>query len=149
MTTDTRRITLICRDSSDTARDWDTSVAASNRLILLDSFTVLRYAISTHLVELDVDVERVVLDRSTSPADYLSLLAALPPPFTGDVLLIREDDSGFLSALGRGGDRVLYALSAGDLRFYLETHGLVTERMAGEGAALPVIHRRPYLRAVV
>ncbi|HUP48870.1 MAG TPA: hypothetical protein VNA04_08770 [Thermoanaerobaculia bacterium] len=150
MITDTRRITLICRDLGRPDRDWDNSLSAPNRVILLDSFTVLRYAISSHLVELDVDVQRLVLDRATSPADYLSLLAALPPAFTGDVLLIREDDSAFLSSLGRGGDRVLYALTATDLRFYLETHGLVTGHIATEKAvSIPNARQKTHLRAVV
>ena len=41
------------------------------------------------------------------------------------VTLIRDDETGFLSATGRGGDRILYALSAEDIRFYLETTSLI------------------------
>ncbi|HEU4520394.1 MAG TPA: hypothetical protein VFT12_00230 [Thermoanaerobaculia bacterium] len=150
MNHDSRRITLISRDPNRATRDWDSSRHAPNRVILLDSFTVLRYAIGSHLVDLDADVERVILDRATSPADYLTLLSALPQTFTGDVLLIRDDDSSFLSALGRGGDRVLYALSAPDLRFYLETHGLVTGRGAVETPApQPLSGPASHLRAVV
>lgn len=150
MNHDNRRITLISRNPTRPDRDWDNSLSSASRLILLDSFTVLRYAISSHMVELDVDVERVILDRSASPADYLTLLAALPQSFTGDVLLIRDDESGFLSSLGRGGDRVLYALTANDLRFYLEMHGLVTGAVATDRAtAMPVMRpMRPMLRAV-
>jgi len=37
-----------------------------------------------------------------------------------------------MSASGRGGDRVLYALSPYDVRFYLETHDMVTGRAALE-----------------
>jgi len=44
----------------------------------------------------------------------------LPAAYAGDVLLI-EDDSAFVSATGRGGDRVLYALRPEDVQFYLET----------------------------
>ena len=151
MNQDHRRITLISRDPNRPDRDWDNSLHSPNRLILLDSFTVLRYAISSHLVDLDIDVERVILDRATSPADYLTLLSALPQTFTGDVLLIRDDDSGFLSALGRGGDRVLYAMSAHDLRFYLETNALVTGRVAsGKIATVAGVEKAfPPLRAVV
>lgn len=150
MTHDSRRITLISRDPSRPDRDWDNSMNAANRIILLDSFTVLRYAISSHMVDLDVDVERVVLDRSTSPADYLSLLASLPQSFAGDVLLIRDDDNAFLSSLGRGGDRVLYALGANDLRFYLEMHQLVTGRVATKrsSSARVVMESAPRLRVV-
>ena len=150
MTHDNRRITLITRDPNRPEHDWDDSRNAPHRLILLDSFSVLKYAITSHMVDLDVDVERVILDRSTSPADYLTLLSCLPQTFTGDVMLIREGDSSFLSAMGRGGDRVLYSLSVNDLRFYLETHGLVTGRVATSTASsMPHFSETPKLRAVV
>jgi hypothetical protein len=144
MTHDNRRITLIARDPHRPDHDWDDSRQAPNRLILLDSFTVLKYAITSHMVDLDVDVERVILDRATSPSEYLTLLSSLPSTFTGDVLLVREGESSFLSSMGRGGDRVLYALSVNDLRFYLETHGLVTGRVATSMES-----SMPRLRAVV
>ena len=53
-------------------------------------------------------------------AEYLRLLSELPAAYAGDVLLI-ENDSAFVSATGRGGDRVLYALRPEDVQFYLET----------------------------
>ena len=68
--------------------------------------------------------------RSFSPAEYLDLLAALPAEFGADVMLIRNDESGYLSASGRGGDRALYSLRANDVRFYLEANDLVTGRIA-------------------
>ena len=126
MTTDERRITLISRDPAAPRRSWNASPTAPSRLILLDSFTVLRYAIASHLADLDVDVERVILDGATSAADYLALLASVPPAFRGDLVLIREDGTGFLSAPGRGGNRVLHALDRSGLRFYLEARGLIT-----------------------
>lgn len=150
MTHDNRRITLISRDPRRPEHDWDDSRHAPNRLILLDSFLVLKYAITSHMVDLDVDVERVILDRSTSAADYLTLLSCLPQRFAGDVLLIREGESSFLSSMGRGGDRVLYSLSVNDLRFYLEMHGLVTGRVATATASvMPRFSEGPRLRAVV
>ncbi len=133
---DTRRITLISRPPQLPERKWDRSHGAASRLVMLDSFTVLRYSVARSLVDLDVDVERIVLDRSSSASEYLALLAQLPHQFGGDVLMIRDDETGFLSAAGRGGDRVLYALSAPDLRFYLETHGLVIP--SGEPMTAPV-----------
>ena len=39
-----------------------------------------------------------------------------------------EGGAGFLSAAGRGGDRVLYALQAKDVRFYLGMHDLILDR---------------------
>ena len=125
MTTDPRRITLITRASRSPHRGWDTSPQAANRIIFLKAFTVLRYALARGVAEMEQDVERVILDHSSTAADFLELLTSLPAEFTGDVLLIRDDDSGYLSATGRGGDRVLYALSTHDIEFYLETHGLL------------------------
>ena len=125
MNHDTRRITLISRPPQLPERTWDRTAEAKSRTVMLDSFVVLRYAIARPLVDLDADVERIVLDRSCSASEYLALLAELPHQFAGDVLMIRDDDSGFLSAAGRTGDRVLYALSPNDLHFYLQTHGLL------------------------
>ena len=95
------------------------------------------------------DVALKVLYTPGHTPDSMSLHAG-STVFTGDVLLIREDDSAFLSSLGRGGDRVLYALTANDLRFYLETNELVTGRIANEKPVThPVIARvQRRLRAV-
>lgn len=125
MSHDNRRITLISRHQKLQDRTWNRAVEAKSRIILLDSFALLQYAMDDSLSKLDADVERVVLDRSSSASDYLALLAEMPRDFTGDVLMIRDDGTGFLSAMGRGGDRILYALSAEDVAFYLETHSLV------------------------
>ena len=144
MTThDNRRITLISRNGRSAERDWDLSTNAPSRVIAVESLLVLRYALAGGLAEVNRDVERVILDRTTSASEYLSLLASLPAEFAGDVLMITNDDSGFLSSLGRGGDRVLYALSATDIRFYLETHDLVVGEAIAESKvspALPMIH---------
>ena len=42
--------------------------------------------------------------------EFLRFLAALPVELTGDVCPVRDDGGAFLSATGRGGDRVLYTL---------------------------------------
>jgi hypothetical protein len=125
MTTDTRRITLVTRAACSPQRGWNTSFDAANRIIFLKAYSVLRYALGLGVAEMQQDVERVILDHSSTASEFLDLLTTLPAEFTGDVLLIRDDDSGFLSATGRGGDRVLYALSAHDIEFYLDTHGLL------------------------
>lgn len=143
MAHDTRRITLISRNGRSLPRDWDMSPNAASRVIGVESLLVLRHALAGSLTEVNRDVERVILDRTTSASEYLALLASLPAEFAGDVLLIANDDSGFLSSLGRGGDRVLYALSGPDVRFYLETHGLVTGHVETQmSPALPMIHFR-------
>jgi hypothetical protein len=50
--------------------------------------------------------------------------------------MIREDDSGFLSATSRGDGRILYALSAEDMEFYLETQRLVVPTEAMQSGVL-------------
>ena len=85
---DPRRITLLNRDPKIPDRDWDVSQNAPTHILIIDSFTVLRYALTSRVVDFDLDVERVILDRSTSPSEYLELLGELPPTFTGDVVLI-------------------------------------------------------------
>ena len=134
MSYDRRRITLVSRHRQLQERSWVLTPEAPGRIVLLDSFTVLRYTVASSVVTMDADVERIILDRSSSASDYLCLLAELPGEFAGDVVMIRDDETGFLSATGRGGDRILYALSSNDLRFYLETHGLVS---AGDVLAPP------------
>ncbi|HKO56546.1 MAG TPA: hypothetical protein VJ276_11760 [Thermoanaerobaculia bacterium] len=125
MTRDSRRITLVARQAGQSTRPWDATRESPSRIIFLEALTVLRYALSSGVAEMQQDVERVVLDGCANPSQYLEILAALPQEFSGDVLYIRPDDTGFLSATGRGGDRVLYSLSPHDVQFYLEAHGLV------------------------
>jgi hypothetical protein len=134
MSHDSRRITLVSRHTQLQQRSWRCTSEAPGRIVLLDSFMVLRYTVASSVVTMEADIERIILDRSCSASDYLSLLAELPGQFGGDVMMIRDDETGFLSSMGRGGDRILYALSANDLRFYLETHNLVS---AGDVLAAP------------
>jgi len=127
---DTRRITLIARGQSTPDRDWERSGDTATRLVTIDSLTVLRYTLTHAVSDIDLDIERVILDRSFSAAEYLDIISTLPHGLSCDVMLIRDDDSGYLSAAGRGGDRHVYGLTAHDVRFYLETNELVTARIA-------------------
>jgi hypothetical protein len=124
------RVTLIARENSKPDVDWNYSRSRTQKVAFLDSVKALRFAVSAAVCDVGLDIERVVVDRAGTAEEFLDLLAALPAELNGDVLMIRDDGSGFLSATGRGGDRVLYALSAYDVRFYLETHELVTGRSA-------------------
>ena len=119
MANDPRRITLVAFNRRDGARSWQTSRAARSRLIFVPK-VLLHQA-----VKIEEDVERVIIDRSATASEYLALLCALPLQFIADVLFIEDDDNGYLSSIGRGGDRVLYALGAEDLRFYLEINELI------------------------
>jgi hypothetical protein len=130
MRNDSRRITLVTRPSARHAdRAWNFASDAASRIIVVGTFTVLRNALEYSMSELAHDVERLVIDRTATPAQYLELLASLPDEFAGDVLYAREDGTAFLSAAGRGAGRLLYNLSEADLRFYLGTHDLLAEEM--------------------
>jgi len=124
---DMRRITLVHRSPSLTSRDWDGTSSAPTRIIFVRAVSMLEFALKHAMSELERDVERVVIDRGATAGECLELLARLPQQFQGDVVIIRGDGSGFLSATARGDGRVLYPLSADDIEFYLITHGLVME----------------------
>ena len=113
------RQTLVVSNTARTRISW-----SGTEVILLDSVSRLRQGIATH------DVARVILDRCASADEFLHLLTTLPNETAGDVLSVRDDGTAFLSSTGRGGDRVLYALSASDVGFYLETHGVTATRTA-------------------
>ena len=121
--TDSRRVTLVC-NASGSQPNWNTSHHALSRVISVRSLPVLRDAIAL-AIESSVDLERVIIDRSATGEEFLSLLTSLPAVFNGDVLRISQDGSAFLSAAGRGDGRMLYALSAADVGFYFLTHGLL------------------------
>jgi hypothetical protein len=127
-----RRLTLVARDNHKPDMDWnyrgpghDTAVAFT------ESTAALRYALGAG-TNLGFDICRVIVDRTGSGDDFLELLTELPIEYAGDVLMIRDDGAGVLSATGRGGDRVLYSLTVHDVRFYLEAQNLVTGRVAME-----------------
>ena len=124
MNQDNRRITLICRGVNAPARSWRTGTDSPTRNILLQAFPVLTYALYNGLNELQQDVERVIIDHATTAGSFLDLLTSLPADFMGDILFIQDHAKGYLSAAGRGGDRVLYALGEEDVDFYLQTHSL-------------------------
>ena len=120
MENDDRRITLISRSKSAPERGWITSRSAPRHVIFAESFGVIPFALARGIEEMGKDIEAVIIDGTATAAEYLHLLSVLPPAYAGDVLLI-ENDSAFVSATGRGGDRVLYALRPEDVQFYLET----------------------------
>ncbi|HKR62960.1 MAG TPA: hypothetical protein VJZ00_04445 [Thermoanaerobaculia bacterium] len=130
------RITLIVRKATKPNVDWNYARSNAMRVAFLDSVNALKFALGVAINDVALDIERVIIDRAGSADEVLDLLAALPLEFSGDVLIVRDDGNGFLSATGRGGDRVLYALSPRDVRFYLETHELVTGRAVLDVAPL-------------
>jgi hypothetical protein len=121
---DHRRITLISRAAATPRRPWLIGRDAPHRLIFVGSFGVIPYALARGVEDLGEDIDSVIIDGTATASEYLNLLSTLPPTYAGDVVLI-ETDSAFVSATGRGGDRVLYALRPEDVRFYLETKMLI------------------------
>jgi hypothetical protein len=118
---DVRRITLIARTAAAPARAWDASTNATNRLIFVDSFAILKGALD-HASQ---DVDRLFIDGAATEGEFLSLLTTLPGDFAGDVLLVSGDDHAYLSTTGRAGGRLLYAMMPADVHFYLEAQRLV------------------------
>jgi hypothetical protein len=141
MTNDNRRITLVARDPRAEPLNWDESNPHS-RLIFIDALSFLRFAIDRGVSELNQDVERVIIDRRGTALQFLEALSSLPAEFVGDVLFVMNDGNGFLSSVGRGGDRVLYAVSPQDVGFYLETHGLIWKESSQYRIDVPIQIRR-------
>lgn len=125
MNNDSRRITLVSRSKSAPDRPWLMDRDSPRRLIFVESFGVIPFALARGVEELGRDVEGVIIDGTATAAEYLHLLSTLPAAFGGDVVLL-HDDHAFVSAMGRGGDRVLYALHTADVQFYLETKMLTS-----------------------
>lgn len=123
-----RRITLVA--SAPTKPDLDWRMTSTTRLAFVATIAALRFALDQVIAEPGLDVERIVVDRTGTAEEFLDLLAHVPSEFAGDVVFLRDDGGGFISATGRGGDRVLYSLKPYDVRFYLEMHDLVTGRSA-------------------
>ena len=116
-----RRITLI---NTRRSRDWALSENAPSRIVFGSFFKVIRHTLKGELRELGEDIERVIIDRTATPAEFLELLANVAENFAGDLIFIREAETSYMSAVGRGGGRVLYSMRPEDVRFYLATHGL-------------------------
>jgi hypothetical protein len=124
------RVTLIVRAAGTGSRPWDAAVGADSSIVFVDSTAFLPHAIK-RAVRIDrKDVARVIIDRVGTPVHFLQLITELPHDFLGDVLFIRTDGESFLSAVGRGDGRVLYALSSADVEFYLRTMQLIGEQVA-------------------
>ena len=96
MTTDPRRVTLVARDPGLPSSNWDLSRHAPSRIIFVDAFTMLRFAVE-HGMELARDVERVIIDRTGSAMQYLDFFASLPQEFLGEVMFVRGDGSAYSS----------------------------------------------------
>jgi hypothetical protein len=105
--------------------DWTTTNGQhDSRIIKVRDFRLLMAAFHNGVSEFGQEIVRVILDRAVDAAAFLQVVCDLPTGFRGDVLFIDWSGRGFLSAIGRGDDRVLYALSAADVDFYRSVHGI-------------------------
>lgn len=132
---DRRRITLIARNPRKVQRDWDFTNPTGSRIIFVDSLAFLPYALDRGVREPGYDVERVIIDDTGTPLQFLEFLATLPAEFTGDVVFLSDAGTGFLSSAGRGDGRVLYTMKAADIAFYLQTNSLTWPETAEEKRA--------------
>ena len=119
---DLRRITLIARGAAAPAREWDASAGAANRIIFVETFAILKGALS-YAAE---DVDRLFIDCAATESQFIDLLTTLPGDFGGDVLFVNKERA-FLSTSCRSGGRLLYAMLPADVEFYLEAQRLVTK----------------------
>ena len=101
-----------------------------SRLLFFDTIAELRFSINFADGVVNFDAERMIVERG-SAEEFLALLSQIPFSFLGDVVLICDDRSGYLSAVGRGGDRILYVMNADDVSFYLEVSELVSRHWIG------------------
>lgn len=125
----TDRLTLIAHETGCGWRISD-GPAARQQVEVTETGPTLGLSLLAALAEETLDVERVILDDAGTPEMFLELLTRLPSTYTGDVLRIDRFGRGFLSATGRGGDRVLYALEPDDVRFYFAANALLPGQSA-------------------
>lgn len=116
------RLTLIATPVMS-MRDWR---VATPGIVFVDARSNPSEILAGSACDDGLDVTRVILDGGITAQQFLDTLAAAPAGSLAEILWICDDGSGYLSAAGRGGDRILYVLRAEDVRFFLEINGLVT-----------------------
>ena len=119
---DSKRITLIARASGAADRTWRLPAGSEKRLMVIAPTRGLRHTLVNWVLKSNYDVERVIIDRAVTHEAFLELLAAVPEEYVGDLLMIDDQHRGYLSSSCRGGDRVIYKLSAEDVDFYFDSH---------------------------
>jgi hypothetical protein len=122
MENESKRITLIARAAGVADCTWRLPAGSDKRLMVIAPTRGLRHTLVNWVLKSDYDVERVIIDRAVTHDGFLELLSALPDDYIGDLLMIDEQRRGYLSSSCRGGDRVLYRLSAEDVDFYFDSH---------------------------
>jgi hypothetical protein len=119
---DSRRLTVIFTTGEDKHGTWSHPDDAAVRTLRLNTESVVDDALL--LLQDDIDVDRIVIDRSVSASEFLRLLTVIPEEFQGDVMLVQQDGTAFISASTRGAGRVMYSLNVPDTLFYLCVGGV-------------------------
>jgi hypothetical protein len=126
--TSLNQVTLVLYGEDASSIDWD-RVDRSHGVIAMTNYRVCKAALEIGIRELGKEIVAVIFDRVVGAELFLDFLADLPHEFRGDVLLIGQDGSGYLSSASRGDGRILYTLRESDVDFYL-TNRFGEERSA-------------------
>lgn len=114
------RVTFVCADRSS-QRKWDSLEAVREPIVTVDNPFHALQLLADQGSRYGWEVSRVIIDQDVAELGFLEFLAQVPHTFRGDILFLATPRRAFLSAVGRQDDRVLYALTAPDVDFYLST----------------------------
>jgi hypothetical protein len=120
-----QRITLIIRDETLREEHGGFLHPPAGPLVFFDGADALRLAVPAALTDQELDIERVIIDRTGTAEQLLEFLVRIPPQFGGDVLILRHHGGGLLSTTVRGGGRTLLQITPWDVPFYLHAHNLI------------------------
>lgn len=119
----TREITLVCTDTKRALIDWSRASSVDSRVVSAWNMELCKEAI-TMAESLDIDLKRVLFDKTVTAEEFLEIVAWLGPEFLGDLVMVNSRDSGYISASTAKGGRVMYRLERQDVDFYLEALGI-------------------------
>jgi len=121
------RVSLIATTAGKASRDWKLGSSAQ-AVTFIDVPEAPVKTLRALLEDAELDLARLVVDGVIDNGTFLQVLVSMPNQSSVDILWITDAETAYLSSVGRGGDRVLYALTPFDVRFYLEVNDLVVER---------------------
>jgi hypothetical protein len=128
---DRKKATLVLPTIGGGLIDWSAASKGGARVIEVWNLNLLQDSLHFTISNMDVEVVRVILDQSVDADRFLDFLSRIPAGFRGDILFIASEDRGFLSAVGRRDERVIYRLGREDVLFYLRVSGLAVELASG------------------
>ncbi|MBW3564039.1 MAG: hypothetical protein KY459_04885 [Acidobacteria bacterium] len=119
----TKDITLVCTDTKRALIDWSRASSDDSKVVSAWNMELCKEAI-TMADSLDINLKRVIFDKTVEADEFLEVIAWLGPDFLGDLVMINSRDSGYMSASSPMGGRVIYRLEKHDVDFYLEALGI-------------------------